>query len=184
MSPKKGAELWKQIEDAATGAGVKLVAPSVNQFEPGENDPYGHQWTWAMVDEYEKLYGKKPRFDAIAWNIFGCTDIPACKDINEMQQYLKNRRNEALAKGYDIPFWIVEYGSGCQLPNSGFDSDRAIMQEMAKWFEQTSWVTRYAWYASRISNVEAATGVDYRGCSLVNPATNAPTALGELYRGF
>ncbi|MCP4358282.1 MAG: hypothetical protein GY796_09735, partial [Chloroflexi bacterium] len=88
MPPAQGAELWKQIEDAAVPAGIKLVSPAPNQFDPGKVDPHGHQWLWAMVDEYQARYNKKPHFDAIGWNIYGCTNNSQCYSIDGMKNYL------------------------------------------------------------------------------------------------
>lgn len=96
LTPAQGAVLWKQIEDAAIPAGIKLVSPAPNQWAPGENGlPYGHQWLWAMVDEYRARYGPNPHFDAIGWNIYKNT-------LGEFQAYLTARHNEALARGYDL----------------------------------------------------------------------------------
>jgi len=81
ISPEEAARLWKQIEEAADAAGVKLVSPS-----PVENKGEV-SWLWAMIEAYKDQNCPadrtcKPRFDAIGWNLYGCTNNPNCMDIN------------------------------------------------------------------------------------------------------
>ncbi|HRV93477.1 MAG TPA: glycosyl hydrolase [Anaerolineae bacterium] len=174
LSPTQGAVLWRQIENAAIPAGVKLVSPSPNQYDPGQSDPYGHQWTWAMVDAYKALYGPKPHFDALGWNIYKRTPT-------EIQTYLNARRNEALARGYNVPFWILEYGGECW--SSSKNGNTSVMTSITPWFETTPWIDRYAWFANRITGAEPyAPG--WQSCSLINPSTGAPTSLGQIYVGY
>ena len=177
ISPANGAVLWKQIEDAAIPAGIKLVSPAPNQSAPGQDDPYGHQWLWAMVSEYQTRYGKKPHFDAIGWNLYGCTNNPACLDVNEMKDFLAQRRQEALNRGYDLPIWLLEVG-GCLTTNSSA-SDQTVMTEMGQWFNQTEWIARYAWFSNRTAN-------SFQGnhnCFLINSNGNLST-LGQIYQGL
>jgi hypothetical protein len=173
VSPTQGAALWKQIEEAAIPAGVKLVSPSPNQYNPGQADPYGHQWTWAMVDAYRTAYGQNPHFDALAWNIYKRTP-------SAVQAYLNARRSEALVRGYAVPFWILEYGGECWNSNNG---NTSIMTTISPWFEATPWIGRYAWFANRLTGAEPyAPG--WQSCSLINPSTGAPTPLGQIYAGY
>jgi hypothetical protein len=176
ISPLEGAQLWKQIEDAALPAGIKLVSPSPNQWEPGQGgQQYGHQWTWAMVTEYQKLYGKKPHFDAFGWNIY--TESPVA-----LQNFLLSRRAEALARGYTVPFWILEYGGQCWL-GSDKNGNNAVITRGTPEFEITPWIQRYAWFANRLSGSEAyAPG--WQSCSLITPSTGALTSLGQLYKNY
>ncbi len=176
MTPVEGAVLWKQIEDAAVPAGIKLVSPAPNQFAPGKVDPHGNQWLWAMVDEYQARYNKKPHFDAIGWNIYGCTNSSQCHSIDGMKNYLIQRRQEAQARGYNLPIWVLEYG-GCQTKDSAA-SDQAMMHAITAWFNETDWIARYAWFSNRKTTA-------YQGdhdCILIDNDTL--TELGQTYRQF
>jgi hypothetical protein len=173
LTPAQGAILWKQIEDAVSGTGIKLVSPAPNQWNPGQNGQvYGHQWTWAMVDEFEARYGRKPRFDAIGWNFYASS-------LNEMLTFLNDRRIEALIRGYDVPFWLFEYGGSCV---SGSDAQiQSIMLTATPWLEATPWIDRYAWFATRLTRASDASGNDYTKCSLIDANNGAITPLGQLY---
>ncbi len=176
VSPAQGAILWKQIEEAADSADIKLVSPSPNQWEPDRDGlPYGHQWLWAMVDEYQTRYGKKPRFDAIAWNIYRPT--PA-----ETIAYLTARHNEMVARGYDVPVWILEYGGRCW-NSSGETGNEAIMNEVTAWFETTPWIGRYAWFANRLTGSQPG-ATNYQSCSLIDYNTGRLTPLGQIYSEY
>jgi hypothetical protein len=172
LSPKDGAILWRQIEQAAIPAGIKLVSPSPNQWHPGQNGlPYGHQWTWKMVDEYRARFGANPHFDALGWNIYG-------SKASTMIAFLTDRRNEALARGYDVPFWLLEVGGECV--NGPFTANQATMTAIVPWLNNTPWIGRYAWFANRIS-VPDSDGVINRYCSLIDPPSGVPTILGVNY---
>ncbi|MDM8520491.1 glycosyl hydrolase [Anaerolineales bacterium HSG6] len=173
MSPEQGAELWKQIENVADVANVKLVSPT--PYEP--NPEEGNQWLWLMVDAYRNKYGHDPRFDAISWNIYGCTNNPNCYDINGMKNFLTDRHNEAIQRGYNVPIWVLEYG-GCLTDNSG-ESDKAVMQEITQWFNDTDWISRYAWYSNRRAS-------SYQGdhkCILIDD-NGSLTELGRIYQSY
>jgi len=175
MSPDQGAILWRQIEQAADAAGgIKLVSPSPNQYNPGDADPYGHQWLWAMVDAYRARYGHNPRFDAIGWNIYA-------KKHSDIKAYLTTRRNEALARGYDVPIWILEYGGECW--RSSDNGNTGIMNETTAWFNATPWIGRYAWFANRLTGSQPfAKG--WQSCSLIRPNTGLSTELGQTYSKY
>ncbi len=175
MSPAEGAVYWRQIEIAADAAGIKLVSPSPNQWEPGQNgQPYGHQWTWAMVNEYQARYGRNPRFDALGWNIYKGT-------AGEIQAFLMARRNEALSRGYDdVPFWLLEYGGRCV--NGSPAEIQATMQSITPWFDSTPWIGRYAWFANRVST--DGTGVNYGKCTLIDTNSGTKTPLGIIYTTY
>ncbi len=174
MSPAEGAEAWHTVEEAARKAGIKLVSPSPNQFEPGQSEPYGHQWLWAMVDEYQKKYNNPPHFDAIAWNIYR-------NKPSKAQEYLTARHNEGLARGYNVPVWVLEYGGECWNSANSKNGNDQIMAETTAWLDSTDWVARYAWFANRLSGTnQEAEG--WQSCTLINPNTNELTSLGQAYR--
>jgi hypothetical protein len=164
LSPAEAAVLWRQIEQAADPAGIKLVSPSPSQHEPG--------WLWAMVDEYRARYGgANPRFDAIGWNIYKPT-------AGEIKTYLTSRHNEALARGYNVPIWVLEYGGHCQ---GTMASNITVMSNITPWFDSTSWIGRYAWFANRLGYFS---GYSWHSCSLIDISTGEPTSLGYTYWYF
>lgn len=176
LTPAEGAVLWKQIEDAVAGTTIKLVSPAPNQWHPGQNgQTYGHQWTWVMVDEYQLRYGSKPRFDALGWNFYA-------DNSTELQSFLIARHNEALARGYDVPFWLFEYAGSCVFGSNA--SIQATMLAATPWLDTTPWIGRYAWFATRLTLSSDAAGNDYTKCSLIDANSGAITPLGQIYQGF
>lgn len=169
MTPAEAAELWPQIEAQAQATGIKLVSPAPSQHDPN--------WLWRMVDEYRARHGgQSPRFDAIAWHIYAT-------DPTTMQNFLIARRNEALARGYDVPIWVTEYGGYCWESTTGNTGNYEIMTAVTPWFNSTPWIGRYAWFANRIYGTEPwATG--WQSCSLVNVTTGALNPLGVIYAGY
>ncbi len=173
LTPTEGAQLWKQIEDAVAGTGIKLVSPAPNQWNPGQyGQQYGHQWTWSMVAEFERLYGRKPRFDALGWHYYATS-------LADLQAFLTARRNEALARGYDVPFWLLEYGGSCV--GGSTPQLQAFMNAATPWLNQTAWIGRYSWFAARLTPWSDSAGNDYTPCSLINYQTGNITALGQTY---
>jgi hypothetical protein len=183
VSPADGAKAWRTIEAAALPAGLKLVAPSPSQHAPHtkilpeyDPDPYGYTWLWAMVDAYQKLYGEKPHFDAMAWNFYE-------NNPTATKAYLTARHEEALALGYDVPFWVMEYAGRCWDSDKYPTGNEQIMAQITPWFNDTPWIGRYAWFSNRIRGDEPW-GPNHQSCSLLNPGTGQPTALGQSYRGY
>lgn len=178
LTPEDGAILWKQIETAVEGTDVKLVSPAPNQWEPGQNgQTYGNQWTWAMVEAYKDQNchadrACKPRFDAIAWHYY-------TNSLPNLQTYLLARRSEALARGYDVPFWILEFAGNCV--TSTTTEIQTYMNSAVPWFNQTSWIGRYAWFATRLTPASDSAGYDYTRCSLIDATTGQITGLGQTY---
>ncbi len=175
-TPQEGARAWRAIEQAAIPAGIKLVAPGVSQHEPGFFDPLGHTWIWKMVAEYEKLYGKKPHFDAMGWNIYE-------RDPKATIDFLNARREEAVERGYTVPFWVLEYAGRCWDTGKYPTGNEDIMTEVTPWFKSKLWITRYAWFANRITGTETW-GQNHQSCSLIDPGTDMLTSLGRIYAKY
>jgi hypothetical protein len=175
-TPLAGAQAWRAIEAAALPAGIKLVAPSPSQHNPGYYDPLGYTWIWKMVDEYQGLYGEKPHFDAMGWNYYE-------SNSQAIKNFLTARRNEALARGYDVPFWVTEYGGRCWDTGHFPTGNETIMTQVTPWLKSVAWITRYAWFSNRIKGNESW-GPNWQSCSLVNSNTGALTSLGGLYVGY
>jgi hypothetical protein len=162
VSPTEAAQFWRTVEATAIPAGVRLVSPTPSQHDPA--------WLWRMVSEYRRMYGKKPHFDAISWNIYKRS--PA-----EMQGYLVARHNEMLLAGYDVPVWVAEFGGDC---TGGYANNVALAQAMLPWLEATPWIGRYAWFANRTTYRLDGT---WAGCSLIDEMTGELSPVGEMYRG-
>lgn len=175
-SPQAGAIAWRNIEAAALPAGIKLVAPIPSQHNPGYFEPFGYTWIWEMVAAYETLYGQKPHFDAMGWNYYSASP-------SAFQNFFNTRRQEALDRGYNIPFWVMEYGGECWNTGKFPTGNEAIMTQVTPYFKSTPWITRYAWFTNRVRGTEPW-GSNHQSCSLVNPDTGALTALGVLYAGY
>lgn len=166
LTPAEAADLWSQIE--AQAGSIKLVSPAPSQHEPS--------WLWQMVTEYQNRFGHAPRFDAIAWHIYA-------SNPTTMQNFLSARRSEALARGYDVPIWVTEYSGHCWESATGNTGNEEIMTVVTPWFDSTSWIDRYAWFATRIYGTEPW-GPGWQSCSLVNVTTGALNPLGVIYSGY
>jgi len=176
VSPKEGALAWRKVEEAVLPTGIKLVSPSPSQHEPGYFDEYGHTWLWEMVKAYQDEFGQKPHFDALAWNIY-------LKSVDASRDYLVARHQEAVAQGYDVPFWILEYAGECWNTDQFPTGNDAIMTELTPLLEHTPWIQRYAWFANRIKP-DDIWAPNWHSCTLVNPDTNELTPLGQLYSAY
>jgi hypothetical protein len=194
-TPYEGAIAWKKIEDAALPLGIKLVSPFPSPHQPysslnGSTDPYGYTWTWKMVEEYQKLYGAKPHFDALGWNYYLINEDPKTGQPmfppipQNAIDFLNLRRQEALARGYDIPFWILEYAGACWHGGTPYPTyNTETIQQVTAWFKNTAWVTRYAWFSNRIWGNEPW-GQNHQSCTLIDPTTGQPTSLGVMYSSY
>ncbi|RMF03006.1 MAG: hypothetical protein D6768_06905 [Chloroflexi bacterium] len=183
MTPRDGAIAWRQIEAQALPAGMKLVAPAPSPHDPGglggaATD--GYTWIWKMIDAYRAEYGTDPHFDAFGWNYYHW-------DPNQFYAFFNARRSEALDKGYNIPFWVLEYSGQCwntiNAPPFNYTGNTAIMTQVTPWFESTSWIDRYAWFANRIKP-DDAWAPNWDSCTLINPNTGDVTSLGVSYQGY
>jgi hypothetical protein len=166
MTPAEAAELWPQIE--AQAGVIKLVSPAPSQHNPS--------WLWQMVTEYQNRFGHAPRFDAIAWHIYA-------NNPTTIQNFLSDRRNEALTRGYDVPIWVTEYGGYCWESATGNTGNDTIMTVVTPWFDSKPWIGRYAWFANRIYGTETW-GPGWQSCSLVNVTTGELNPLGVIYAGY
>lgn len=165
ITPREGAIAWRSIENAAQG--IKLLSPATSQ------DTF--DWLWRMVAEYERLYGRKPRFDAVGVHYYG-NDPQAAKD------FLIRVRGEALARGYDVPLWLTEFAGYCTLPSPQNGNER-MMRELIPWMRQQPWIARFSWFMS-IIRPDDPTLPGFVSCSLLDYKTKEPTTLGKLYGGF
>ena len=188
-NPSEGAIAWRKIEQAALPAGIKLVSPFPSPHPPNSNlvspsEPYGYTWTWKMIEEYENLYGTKPHFDALGWNYYLINYPSFPPKPQDAINFLNARRQEALIRGYDIPFWIMEYAGACWHSNTAFPTyNKETMQLVTNWYKDTPWISRFAWFSNRIVGNEPW-GLNHQSCSLINPATGQPTSLGMMYSSY
>ncbi len=176
-TPYQGAVAWRAIEQAALPEGIKLLSPAPSQHEPGYFDPLGYTWLWKMVEIYKILYGEKPHFDAIAWNYYDSTP-------QAFQNFFNARHQEAIEQGYEnTPFWVMEYAGKCWDSNKFPTGNDEIMTQVTPMFKDSSWITRYAWFANRITGTEPW-GQNHQSCSLIDPNNGTLTKLGSLYAQY
>lgn len=167
-TPLAGAVTWRRLEELVEGTDIKLVSPAPNQFPPGYADPYGYTWLLAMVREYERLYGTRPRFDAIAWHYYG--------SVSQTKAYLVARHNDFAQMYPGVPIWLTEFNP-CLTNSQSYSS---FMADMLPWLEAQPWIGRYAWFINRPTPDFPET---YSPCTLLDVSGN-PTVAGELYRGY
>lgn len=165
IPPAEAAELWHQIEQKA--GSVKLLSPAPSQMNL--------DWLWQMVDEYQRKYNHKPRFDAIGAHFY---NFEHPKTVQPAKDYLLRVRHEALDHGYDVPIWLTEFAGYASLPDPN-GGHAKLMNELIPWMKQQSWITRYAWFASLVREWEPWC-TDCQYCSLTNP-DGSLTDIGELY---
>ena len=127
ISPKEAAILWRKIEIAILETDIKLVSPAQSQHNP--------RWLRQMDTEYYNLYGKHPKFDAIAVHIYSSR-------LSDMIRYIEDRHRDYP----DKQLWITEF-NGCY--ESG---NYSIMNDIIPWLKSRDYVDRYAWYVSREDN--------------------------------
>ncbi len=173
VTPLEGAKNWRKIEEAALPAGIKLVSPSPSRHDPGYFDEYGYTWIWAMVDAYENKFGAKPHFDAMGWNYYD-------NNPHKFQEFFSARRREAVEKGYDVPFWILEYAGECWNTDKYPTGNDEIMTRITPSLESTPWISRYVWFTNRISPNDPW-AENSHSCTLIDPETGELTSLGEFY---
>ena len=167
-TPGEAAAAWRIIEQQA--AGIRLVSPV-----PSQED---FDWLWRMVAEYEILYGEKPRFDAIGVHWYNWVEPSS---VQPAKDHLLQVRQQALAHGYDVPFWLTEFAGHIGQPDPQGGHQR-LMEEFIPWMEDRPWIGRYAWFATLIKPVEPwCTGCQY--CSLTYESGEL-TPIGVIYEGF
>lgn len=154
MTPEQGAIAWRLILTLYPTR--TLISPAPSQLHP--------EWLWQMVDEYQRLYYERPRFDGIAVHYYAGPDTPT------FAQWMQARRTDEQLHGYDVPLWVTETGA------CGIDEVEAF-REMAAFVEATDWIERAAWYKLR------ADYYDTRVCSTMIDERGELTPLGEMYRG-
>lgn len=165
ISPNEAALFWRQIEQIATANNIKLVSPATS---PGQIS-----WLWQMATEYYKIFGRLPRFDAVAIHAY-------YNSPDEAITYITTVRSGMSIMGYgDSELWITEMGSKC--PDTTPEQTVYVMIEMAGWIEQTDLVQRYAWFTNRVPDDSA--WIAYKPCALVDDVTGNLLPLGEVYAG-
>ena len=138
------ARAWWLIEEAAVS--IKLVSPALSQE--------GLDWLWRMVAAYTDLYGKQPRFDAIAVHYYaGCPP-----DIEGGKRYLLRARREALAHGYNVTLWLTEFAGCCAWPHPS-NGNVKMMRELIPWMEKQPWIDRYSWFMAEIRMMTQLWGI-------------------------
>lgn len=194
-TPYEGARAWRALEQAIADRGlvlgddIKLVAPAPNQWDPCYDscatDPYGYQWVWYMVDSYKDQFcptdrdSCKPHFDAMAWNYYRLNFYAPV--ASEFINFFTARRNEALARGLTGDIWVMEYSGACWNTDTQYPTYAShVMDQVTPWLASTTWVKRYAWFASRLYDYNAEKLYE---CSLFY-GNGVKTSLGTKYTSY
>jgi hypothetical protein len=109
-----------------------------------------------IVSEYAKLYGDKPRWDAVALHAYGFIGWFNGVYHDTVDGVLRETRNvmdEARALGYHA-FWVTEWGQAPYACQWGLPEVQAVMRRMGDWIEAQPDIDRHAWFPS--SPYEAA----------------------------
>lgn len=154
MTPTLAAQLWREIETRYPDK--LLISPAPSQLHT--------DWLWAMVSEYESLYGTRPRFDGLAVHYYRWSE-----SMPLASEYLQQRRADELAHGYTVPLWVTEVGA------CGVD-EVATLRDVAQAANELDYLARAAWYKLRADEWDAAT------CSTLIGADGSLTPAGIEYR--
>jgi len=76
---------------------------------------------------------------------------------------------------------VLEYGGECWNTATGKTGNDQIMADITVWLDQTDWIARYAWFASRLAGHEGE-AEGWQSCTLINPQTGELTPLGQMYQ--
>lgn len=117
-----------------------LVSPAPSHLYP--------EWLAEFRAEFIKLTGHPPRFDALAIHCYFSDDADSCKAV--VEQVIK------YAQDWDVPggVWVTEFGPACSA--AGFDASKSASEARAfiQWMDENPYVTRYAWFPTRLDGSE------------------------------
>lgn len=156
MTPTLAAQLWREIETRYPDK--LLISPAPSQLRT--------DWLWQMVDEYQRLYGTRPRFDGVAVHYYRYSE-----SMPLASEYVRQFRATEVLHGWDVPLWLTEVGA------CGVD-EVAMLRDVAQAASEYDYLARAAWYKLR-SDV-----YDPSSCSVLISDDNQLTALGEMYLTF
>lgn len=143
-TPLKIARAWRQVEQALPNA--KLVSPAFMENGGLPWEVTGYPTFAGFVAAYRAEYGQSPRIDALAVHVYGwCRN--GQHDAERMAQYVRDRRAEAVALGYNVPVWITEFGLFPWPGQTYSSNDVMILQrEFAARVRGLAYVERICWF--------------------------------------
>lgn len=106
-------------------------------------------------------------FRPAGWHVHGYCEWGA--EAGDVMQWFLYART--LCQGGE--FWVTEFAD----VDGGYQADNLI-----RMVEGSPWITRYAWFASRLTKADWYLPAHWHNPCLVNP-DNSLTAFGELYKG-
>ncbi|XP_076461547.1 uncharacterized protein LOC143294033 [Babylonia areolata] len=161
LTPQEAAEAWKVVQARADRQKQLLVSPSAIKCTSGSSNCMmsGVQW---FTEFFHACSGC--RVDHVATHYYTC-------EVGRVLDYL-----EELHQRFQRPVWLTEVAC----PTHSYSQALIFMQELLPRLENTPYVYRYAWYASRVRGGGAATHED----SLMHTHSSTFTTLGSYYHNF
>lgn len=165
LTASQAATLWRQIEQKYPAR--KLVAPAPSGANP--------DWIVDFRNAYISLYAIPPRLDALdvhcyAWYAEQC--------ITHTQKFISWADSWGISE-----VWVSEFSFSPTSPSSPTGSI-AEAQTFINWAMGTSKVTRYAWFASRMSGTEWWFNPQFNTPAVQWNTTSQLTSYGTMYLPF
>jgi hypothetical protein len=160
------AVAWHQLE--LKFPNKRLVAPAPSHLD--------YDWVRRMHDAYVSLYGRQPRFDALAAHCYmiSAADVANCQTLV--------RWFEARATEWGVPggVWLTEFAvtTGSTLSVA---QQLPVAQQFLSWLDAEPGVTRYAWWTTRAAGNEKWLPPSGLYSLLVDYYTNQLTTWGRMY---
>lgn len=126
LTPERAAVLWRQVEERYPDR--QLVSPA-----PSDRDIW---WLARMRAAYTELYGRDPRFDALACHCYRQT---AAECIMLVRQFVTWAHEWGVTGGV----WVTEFAFIPAWTPAGTTAEREARQFVA-YLDAEPWVTRYA----------------------------------------
>lgn len=164
ISPRDAAVLWREIESIYPSK--YLVSPSVLYLS----------WLDRWYSEYQNLYGRSPRVDAVGVHCYGGWN--ALEAITLCKAKLEATITWAEERGIR-QIWVTEYA---YLPcMEGVQGSIDFMEAMREYFDSKEIITRDAWFQLSYRGDEPWAFGPHCNTSLVDFYTGRKTALGDAY---
>jgi hypothetical protein len=155
--PEAATLYWRQVEQLYRHK--KLVAPAPSQLNP--------DWLPRFRDSYLCLYDTPPKLDALACHCYFTTPQQAIKHV---ERYIGWAREWGIAE-----VWVTEFAF---LPELGVTQK---LREFCAWMQAEPMVTRYAWFATRMSGHEPWSLGPDSNTGLIDYESGELTDYGEAY---
>lgn len=131
-TPFEAARAWRIIEGVFPDR--LLVGPGISHL--------GLPWLREFHDTYESLYGREPRWEALAVHCY-VDSYDGCRAV--VQQVI----DWADEWGAEGGVWVTEFAFGLEQSGGMEDATRFV-----QWMEDHHRIARYAWFTNRTSGEE------------------------------